>query len=55
MQSGLINITQIAKLMYPNNKLPGQYLHKKLHNKEGQSFNSNDRNKVKTILNDFIK
>lgn len=55
LQSGIINLSGIAREMYPTNKKPGQYLYKKLHNKERQSFNSDDRKKVEIILQKYLQ
>lgn len=57
INSPLINRNALARLMYPgmNSKTgPGQYLYKKLHNKEGQSFGYADKEKIKEIFKDLF-
>ncbi len=51
VNSPLINLAALAKLMYPGNKSPRQYLYKKIHNKERQSITYTDREKIKEIIN----
>lgn len=55
LNSGIINLSGIAKQMYPGNKQPGQYLSKKLRGVERQSFTPDDRKKVENILKKYLQ
>lgn len=50
LNSNIINRTELARRMYPTNKQAGQYLYKKLNRLERQSFTTEDRNKLETII-----
>lgn len=52
----IVNRTYIAGQMFPGMQpiTAKTYLYKKLYRKEGQSFNTTDRNKVVTILAKYI-
>lgn len=54
LESGLINLSALGRLMFPNSKQPGQYLYKKLNNRERQSFTPEDRKKVEIILKKYL-
>jgi hypothetical protein len=52
INSGLINRNELAAQMYPGMKrtTAGQWLYKKLNNKERQTFNASDQAKAKEIF-----
>lgn len=52
IKSGLINRNALAAKMYPGMKpiSAGQFLYKKLHNKERHTFNESDQAKAKEIF-----
>lgn len=54
LNSGIINRNALAALMFPTNSNPGQYLYKKLHRKEGQSFTTSNRKEFENILRKYL-
>lgn len=44
----------LGAMMFPNNKQPGQYLYKKIRQKEGKRFSYKDNQKVISILKEII-
>lgn len=55
LKSGLINLSTLARRLYPNNKSAEQYLHKKVTGLGGRKLTDKDRREVARIFGEYLE
>lgn len=54
LKSGLVNISEIARKLYPKNKYPEGYLLKKVNRTEGRRLTEKDLEEIKNMFKQYL-